>query len=79
LLRGLFTTVNDHLVLPVARYAFPVIIPTMLILVAGWQMVFGRSPGWARPRDWVANLPWVYLLAIDITSVVVIVQYYRQV
>jgi hypothetical protein len=78
-LRGLLTVVDTQPVLPVARYAYPAIIPTLLILMAGWQTLFGRLNGWARPRDWAAAAPFVFFLAVDIVSVVTIVDYYHQV
>jgi hypothetical protein len=78
-LRGLFTVIDDRMVLPVARYAYPVIIPTMLLLMAGWQHLFGR-PAWrAQPRAWVAAAPWFFLGAIALASIAVIYRFFRQV
>jgi hypothetical protein len=78
-LRGLFTVADTQPLVPVARYAYPVVIPTLLLLVAGWQMVFGRPSGWARPRNWVAAAPFVFFLALDVASVLAIVEYYHRV
>jgi hypothetical protein len=83
--RGLFSAVDAEVALPVARYAFPVIIPTLLFLAAGWQAVFvgpgfWAAPGrWATPRDWLAAVPLAFFLALDVVSVWAIVQVYRQV
>ncbi|HSQ28060.1 MAG TPA: hypothetical protein VLM80_13135, partial [Anaerolineales bacterium] len=38
-LRGVPYAVNDRLYLSVARHAFPVIIPTMLVMVVGWNEI----------------------------------------
>ncbi|MEP7358355.1 MAG: hypothetical protein ABI847_14000, partial [Anaerolineales bacterium] len=78
-LRGLFTVIDGSVVLPVARYAYPVVIPTLLLLVAGWQQVFGARWTRANPRAWLALAPWAFFLAVDIGSVLAILDYYRQV
>ena len=49
---------------PVARYAYPVIIPTMLVLVAGWLNLVPRPF-----RRWVIWLALAVLLTIDVVSV----------
>lgn len=52
LLRGSGTIVEGHYTIPVARYGFPAIIPTMLLLDIGWLEVmhwlekYLRIPGW---------------------------------
>lgn len=62
----------------VARYAYPVIIPTMLLLVTGWAE-FGyllrrrfRLPGWL-----LISVYGLFFLALDVFSVVSIMYYYH--
>jgi len=54
-------------------------LPTLLFLVAGWQTVFGRRGLTTEPRDWLAAAPLAFFLALDVASVIAIVQVYRQV
>jgi hypothetical protein len=65
------------LYLPVARYAYPAIIPTALLFCLGWLEILGllrqglRLPAWA--------LPVIYLfifLGLDLLALFSIYQYY---
>ena len=58
--------------LPVARYAFPVVIPTMSLLLIGW---FGNVPSPARSRILVL-LP-VVLFVLNGVSLFTIYQFYQ--
>lgn len=55
--------------LPVARYAFPAVIPTMLLLIMGWS---GNLPGGVR--KWTAML---LLLALFITNIISLITIHR--
>jgi len=48
LLRGYFSIWQAHVYIPVARYAYPAIIPTMLWLVVGWHALLPMPGSW-RP------------------------------
>ena len=78
-LRGLFNAADTALVLPVARYAYPVIIPTLLMLMGGWQAFFGAPARGAGARNWLAIVPFAYFLALDLASLAAIIANYRQV
>jgi len=68
LLRGFFTTLDQRAYIPTARYAFPAMIPTMLVLVAGCKQVFGSRIG-------TVAIVLGYLV-LDIASIVTIIKYY---
>jgi hypothetical protein len=69
-LRTVPSMLEYYQTLPVARYGFPVIIPTMLVLVAGWYTLLSR---WQTLRILV---PLGILLALDVVSAVTIYRYY---
>ncbi len=77
--RSVMYTGTSHLYISVARYTFPVIIPTLLVLQAGWFFLI--STCWERYKNfWQKILPlmlWVifYLILIGV-SVATIVRYY---
>jgi hypothetical protein len=79
LLRGFFTVLNIKPYIPTARYAFPVIIPTMLLLVAGWSYWPWRS---ARVTGLVSRVGPVLFcaafLVLDVQSMLTIAAYYSR-
>lgn len=79
--RGVVYLGNNRLYLPVARYAYTAIIPTMLIITLGWLELLNLLFIWKRSPKIPAYLPpsiWiVILLIIDIWSVLSIYQYYQ--
>lgn len=79
--RGVIYLGNNRLYLPVARYAYTAIIPTMLILTLGWlellNLVFKllRLP---RTSTFLRGSIWLGLLLIlDIWSILSIYRYYQ--
>jgi hypothetical protein len=69
--RGLFTVLDARVLVPVARYAFPAVIPTLLLLAAGWNRFTGS------PRGWRAAWPLAAFLLLDLVSVVTLYQFYH--
>jgi hypothetical protein len=57
---------------PSARYAYPVIIPTMMIIMAGWYFITTRN----EKTKILAYLPIAFLVILDITSLIVVIQFY---
>jgi len=68
LLRGFFTPLDQSPYIPTARYAFPAMMPTMLLLAAGWRQVFGSRVG-------ILVTILVYFV-FDVASILAIVNYY---
>lgn len=67
--------------IPVARYAFPALIPSLLVLCLGWWQIARRMRRWLRlPEKMVAVWPGlaylVLLLALDLYAIVSIWAYY---
>jgi hypothetical protein len=63
--------------IPVARYAYPVIIPTMLVLNFGWLESLTALKHWFRlPQGTEIVVYIVLMLALDIISVVSIIKFY---
>lgn len=62
---------EDYLFTPSARYTYPVILPTALWLVAGWYAISLRVKN-LKP----IYLPIAFLSILDITSLIIIFQFY---
>ena len=77
ILRGIHSLVYSWLFIPSARYAYPVIIPTILALNAGWLEIAYFLERWVhltpRARFWVYGL---FFLILDIASLSTIFSYY---
>ena len=80
--RGAIYLASPPIWFPVARYAFPAIVPTSLILAGGWIFVlsapFMLSKRWSKHPQYPAG--WIYIacvLMIDIYAMWSIYQYYR--
>ncbi|MFQ5615994.1 MAG: hypothetical protein ACE5GO_06000 [Anaerolineales bacterium] len=58
--------------IPSARYAYPAMIPTMLVIAGGWVFLANRT----SYKKVLTILPIVLLVALDISSLLVIIQYY---
>lgn len=77
-LRGSLYLTRDRLFLPVARYGYVAIIPTLLILVTGWMTLLGKAADLLRlPRKAAWSTYVVILLALDIASLYSILRYYQ--
>lgn len=76
-LRGISSLIGPEIYLPPARYAYPVIIPTMLMLNAGWLEIAYLLERWGqlspRVKLWVYAL---FFLGLDLASVYSITYYY---
>ena len=76
LLRGAGTWFSQLLV-PAARYFFPAILPTVILIVGGWYFGFRplfdkiRIPGWTQ-----AALYFLVLISIDVWSILTIYRFY---
>ena len=79
LIRGVGYVGADKLYLPVARYGFPALIPTVLVLVAGWSgsvvIWFEKHPAvrWIPPA-----LAFCFVGGLQIWSILSIVTYYSK-
>lgn len=63
---------------PVARYAFPGIIATMLMFTAGWAEILRYSEKWLKLPRWVTtSLAVGFFLSLDVFALITIVGYYR--
>jgi len=78
-LRGLPSILDGSYFIPVARYAYPAIIPTMLILNIGWLEVIRWIEKYLRIPEKVllGSLIGCFIL-LDILSVYNIYQFYNQ-
>lgn len=77
-LRGAIYLTRDRLFLPVARYGYVAIIPTLLILVTGWMTLIGKTADLLRlPRmaGWILYTG--LFLTLDIASLYSILSYYQ--
>jgi hypothetical protein len=79
LLRGLTSILDDRSFIPVARYAYPVIIPTMLILDVGWLQVIDWTESYFKlPKKFLLPLLVLFFIFLDILSIYSITWYYMQ-
>jgi len=63
---------------PVARYAYPSIIPTMLLLTVGWAEFFRYGEKWVHLPPWVKyGVTTGCLVLLDILALVTIVGTFR--
>lgn len=70
LLRGFFTLQTDRVYIPSARYGYPVIIPTILVLIIGWRRILAPL---GRLRDVIILSG---LIILDMVSITRILNYY---
>ncbi|MEA3439390.1 MAG: hypothetical protein U9R58_03830 [Chloroflexota bacterium] len=72
-----YVFVMDRIFLPVARYTYPIIIPAVLILVVGWVALMRIPNLWKKNAGrFLIFIPLIFLLALDIYSIISIAQYY---
>jgi hypothetical protein len=78
LLRGVTALMDGGYFIPVARYAYPVIIPTMLVLNIGWLKIARLLEEYTRlPRRYLLwGLLAVFLL-LDVLSIYSILAFFR--
>ncbi len=77
LLRSAIYIHAERVFLPVARYALPAIIPTAMLLVAGWQGIFRSISRWISfPRMAQYSLIVIAFLGLDLVSMYSILLYY---
>ncbi len=78
--RGVLYLGQNRLYLPVARYAYPAIIPTLLILCIGWQALFWWLYRWKKTSSlapYIQMALWLgALMVIDVYSLFSILAYY---
>jgi len=79
LIRGVGYIGLEKLFLPVARYAFPALIPVILVLVAGWSGFGARLSDKHPYARWIqVVLPVCFLAGLQIWSIFSIInRYYR--
>jgi hypothetical protein len=77
LLRGNLSVIGGDVLLPSARYAYPVVIPTMLILTFGWVEILKTMRNWFNLPLYVQYLVYFGLwLSLDLLSIISIVKFY---
>jgi hypothetical protein len=77
LMRGSSSIVEDSILVPSARYAYPVVIPTLLILTYGWVEILKTLRNWFNLPLYVQYLVYFGLwLSLDLISVMSIVKFY---
>jgi len=69
--RVFFTLLNEGVHLPVARYTYPVLVPVLLVLVAGWRAGLPVPP-WAQA--FILGAAGLFLAGI---SILTLVKYYQ--
>lgn len=75
-IRGLHSLVYQ-IYIPVARYAYPVIVPTLLVLVIGWWSLARAVIGTVRLPAWMAGASVVgSMLLFDVYSLISLVTFY---
>lgn len=76
-LRGTGTLVDSRTQIPVARYAYPAIFPTMLLLNAGWLELFRQVQSRFKiPQIFLPIGFFAFFITLDVVSIVTIVKYY---
>jgi hypothetical protein len=79
--RGVLYLGNNRLYLPVARYAYPAIVPTIMVFCLGAFEIFSWMRKWRRISDAIPNIQMVvwlgFFLFLDIYSIFSILTYYR--
>jgi len=76
--RGLIYFSKPKLFIPVARYAFPTLIPVLYFLVSGWlALLFGAAKGLRLSRVVPATAYILILLVLDVLAIVSIYQYFN--
>jgi hypothetical protein len=76
--RGLIYFSKPKLFIPVARYAFPTLIPVLYFLVSGWlALLFGAAKGLRLSKAVPATAYIAILLAFDVLAIVSIYQYFN--
>jgi hypothetical protein len=78
LARGVSSYLGDHFIVPVARYAYPAIIPTMLMIDVGWLEI-GRlgNDHLKIPAKVVYALFICFLVGLNIISIYSILRFYQ--
>ena len=77
-LRGLTSTLDGPVFIPVARYAYPVIIPTMLIFNIGWLEIIGWFERYLKvPTKVLFGLLIGFFVLLDVLSIYSIYQFYN--
>jgi hypothetical protein len=81
--RGVIYLASPVFYVPVARYAFPAIVPTSLILAGGWIFILSIPFNFVRRWRERPQVPagWIYsisLLSIDLYALWSIYQFYRR-
>lgn len=76
-MRGTGTLVDSRTQIPVARYAYPAIFPTMLVLNAGWLEIFRRLQARFRLPEFLLPVGFfAFFIALDVISILTILRYY---
>ncbi len=79
LLRGLGQSLIGVVYVPVARYAYPVIIPTVLVLVLGWLEILRHIQKRLHvPWSALASLYIISFFVLDVYAIISLVSYYNR-
>ena len=79
LIRGSYYVMTPYKIYyPVARYALPMVIPTITLLVVGWYGLLISLERWPRFKSPLLFLiPLVFLLILDVYSIISLAKYYE--
>lgn len=78
LARGVSSYLGAHLIVPVARYAYPAVIPTVLLIDVGW-LELGRvaNDKLKIPQKLFYVFVLLFFIALNILSIYSIIQFFR--
>lgn len=77
-MRGSSTIIDQQLFIPAARYAYPVIIPTMLVLCLGWlEIIRGFEQYLKIPRKVTYLLLGLFFIGLNVLSYYTLIVYYQ--
>jgi hypothetical protein len=76
-LRGISSLTNSFVFIPPARYTYPVIIPTLLVLNVGWLEIAHILSRWPRLASGVKFLfSFLLFLGLDIAALLSLIHFY---
>ena len=77
ILRGIYSLIDGNIFIPAARYAYPVIIPTLLVLNVGWLEIARTLERWTHLASHAKFLVYLVLfLGLDIAALLSLIQFY---
>ncbi len=70
---------TGHIFLPASRYAYPAIIPTVIVLNTGWLEIFRTIRGWFRLKEYVLYVIYsAAFLSLDLLALLSIIKFFAR-